>query len=465
MWQILPINPTEIEHGNSPYSSSSAFAGNVLLIAPDLLVEEGLLTPSDIGVAPHLSNKRVDYTRVSQLKARLLSTTLERLVYNKKYFDSYSDFCGENSYWIEDYALFKVLKKGLQGNTWHEWPEYARDRKGAEFDRLKKEYREEVEKEKYLQFVFFQQWSRLKRYCRDNDIELIGDIPLYVHYDSADVWAHPEIFKLDARKRATAVAGVPPDYFSDSGQLWGNPVFDWHVLKDTGYEWWVKRVSHNLRLFNRVRLDHFRGFSAFWEVPAGEETAVHGKWVEGPGIDFFLALKKYFRALPFIAEDLGEINEDVRDLRDRFGLPGMRVMQFGFKEDRSSDYHKPHNYEEACVAYTGTHDNNTLIGWLLEKPSRFPDKVREVSRALRYVGCRRIRKNIRWVFIRILMMSKAQCVLFPLQDLVGLGEKARMNRPATARDNWQWRVSKRQLSSRLRKKLLELTESYGRTGI
>jgi 4-alpha-glucanotransferase len=323
---------------------------------------------------------------------------------------------------------------------------------------VKRELSDRIEREKYLQFVFFEQWLSLKSYAREKGIQIIGDIPIYVHCDSVDVWTNPEIFKLDEEKKPAFVAGVPPDYFSETGQLWGDPVYQWNGLRDRGYSWWLKRVEHNLQLFDLVRIDHFRGFAAYWEIPAGEKTAVRGKWVDGPGDDFFKILVKRFPRLPIIAEDLGIITPDVRKLMNRFKLPGMRVLLFAFGDDLATNPYVPHNYIKNCVVYTGTHDNNTVKGWF-EGEATQEDK----GRLFRYLGREVSVEEIPWELIKLAMMSVANLAIIPMQDILGLGTEARMNRPSITEGNWEWQLLSDQLKSSVTERLREMTEIYGRT--
>jgi 4-alpha-glucanotransferase len=467
IWQILPLNPTRVEFGNSPYSSPSAFAGNILLISPEMLVKEGLLSPRDIREVPKFSKNRVDFPAVLKYKQALLSISFSRYLQRKDKHSGCGEFCDENDYWLNDYTLFESLKRRFSGRKWNRWPEDIRDRKSESIRACRKELATEIEEMKFLQYLFHRQWSDLRQYCNRKNIQIIGDIPLYVSYQSADVWSHPELFKLDSNKKPSAVSGVPPDYFSRTGQLWNNPIYRWDVLKKRGYSWWMRRIEQNLRLFDMVRLDHFRGFEGFWEVPSTHLTAEKGRWVAGPGEGFFSVLRDHFPSLPFIAEDLGEITHGVVELRDKFGLPGMRVLQFAFSGDSSSEIHQPHNYPENCVAFTGTHDNNTLLGWLFERPDSSGRSRKEVAtvrkRVLRYIGRKRAGTGgIHWKLISTMMESAACIVIIPLQDILGLGKEARMNRPGIPHGNWEWRLLPPQLNGSVSGHLLEMTNLYGR---
>ncbi len=466
-WQVLPLSPTSEAGGNSPYSSPSAFAGNPLLVSPESLAQEGFLGPSEVQNPPLFPKKRVDYRALTKYKKNLFLVAYKKFEGRGKKSFAFENFCNENSFWLEDYALFTSLKKYFGGKVWSQWPRGIRDRKANKIRPLQEKLSEWIEMEKFLQYLFAQQWFSLKKYCHHKGIQIIGDMPIYINYDSADVWANSELFQLDAQKKPLVVAGIPPDYFSSTGQLWGNPIYRWDELKKGGYSWWVRRVEHNLKLFDMVRLDHFKGFVDYWEVPARSRTAVGGLWVKGPREDFFNALLKHFPHLPFIAEDLGVITAEVHELRNRFGFPGMRVLQFAFGTDPLADLYKPIHYIKNCVAYTGTHDNDTLVGWLYGSKghsTRTRDEIRlEKENVLRFLGRKGARgNNIHWEIIRLLMKSVANLTIFPMQDILGLGEEARMNRPATAHGNWEWRLMPEQLKPSLGRRLLQMTEIYGR---
>jgi 4-alpha-glucanotransferase len=464
LWQVLPLGPTSLVLGSSPYSTRSAFAGNPALISPESLAEDGWLTQSDLDGAPAFSSERVDYPAVMEYKARLLERAFQKFRAGQKP-SGFDHFCFQNRKWLDDYALFVAVRGQFPVMDWSGWPSDVRDRQNLEEWSAK--LRDEVEREKFVQYLFFEQWDRLKAYCRRKRIQLIGDFPLYVDHDSADVWVNPEIFQLGTDKRPAAMGGVPPDYFSSTGQLWGNPLYRWDVLKEKDYSWWVERVSHNLRLFDFVRLDHFKGFAEYWAVPGGEKTAVNGRWEKGPGADLFNALLRYLPTLPLIAEDLGVITPDVVQLRDRFDLPGMRVLQFAFGGDPLSNDYKPFSYIPNCVAYTGTHDNDTLLGWFSGRDdysTRTPEDIgRERENALAYLGLKGTRyEEIHWEFIRLLMMSSANMVIVPMQDILGLGNEARLNFPGKGQGNWEWRFSPGQWTCSLEEKLANMSQTYGR---
>jgi 4-alpha-glucanotransferase len=456
-WQILPLNPTNPAYGNSPYSSFSAFAANKLLISPELMVQEGLLTKRDLEPLPFFSKGGCGYDAVISYKEELFNRAYERFTKNKTDEYDYERFCLENSDWLGDFSLFVVLKEHFYGKVWNGWQREIRDREPDSLQKAKGQFKNRIDKEKFFQFIFFKQWFSLKNYCNQKGIQFIGDMPLYVNYDSTDVWANPEIFELTEEKKPLVVSGVPPDYFSQTGQLWGNPIYKWNTLRETGYRWWIQRIAHNLNLYDSVRIDHFRGFVAYWEVPAGEKTAINGRWVEAPAEDFFNVLLKRFSYLPIIAEDLGIITPEVREIMRRFKLPGMRVLLFAFGEDPSRHPYAPHNYVEECAVYTGTHDNNTVRGWF-EKEATLEEK----KRLFRYLGREVTADEVHWEFIRLAMMSVANLAIVPIQDILGLGEEARMNRPATLESNWRWRLLPEQLTPSLARKFREITEIYGR---
>src|SRR4030042_350400 len=461
-WQILPVSPTSEAGGNSPYSSPSAFAGNHLLVSPESLVQECFLGQSGVQDPPLFPKARVDYGALTQYKKNLFLVAYENFSGQRKRSFAFENFCGENSFWLEDYALFTALKKYFGGKVWSQWPRALRDRKTNKIRPLQEKLSEWIEMEKFLQFLFAQQWFSLKKYCNHKGIQIIGDMPIYVNYDSADVWANPEIFQLDAQKKPLGVAGIPPDYFSSTGQLWGNPIYRWDELQKTGYPWWVRRVGHNLKLFDIVRLDPFKGFVDYWEVPAGERIAVNGKWVKGPRESFFYALQKHFPSLPFIAEDLGVITPEVISLRDKFGFPGMKVLQFAFGAG-ANDY-RPHNYIRNCVVYTGTHDNNTTVGWFSSGNSDSTRDQKEIKEelktALKYIGSDG--REINWDMIRLAFASVAALAIIPLQDIIGLGVEGRMNVPGTPCGNWEWRLADNMITDRIKERLKELTLIYDR---
>ncbi len=457
-WQILPLNPTDTLYGNSPYSSISAFAGNTLLISPDHLVEEGLLAKEDLDPIPSFADDRCDFSGAIRYKDRVLERAYLNFARDKTQRDHFEHFCSENSYWLEDFSLFVVLKKGFGGKVWNQWPEESRDRNEASLSVIRREWADQIEKVKFRQYIFFEQLESLKADCRGKGIRLVGDLSIYPSFDSADVWANHSIFKLDDQKRPIFVSGVPPDYFSETGQLWNGPVYRWEALRENGYRWWVERIAHNVKFFDVLRIDHFRGLVAYWEIPAGEKTAINGKWVCAPVNDFLNTLDNCFPNFPLVAEDLGMITPDVREVMDRFGLPGMKILLFGFKEENPDHPYLPHTYKEYCVVYTGTHDNNTVRGWFEKESS--PE---ERQRLFRYLGREVPVDEVHWEMIRLAMLSVARWVILPMQDVLGLGEEARMNKPSVPLGNWEWRLLPGQMSDHVSESLRELTSECART--
>lgn len=455
MWQLLPLGPTG--YGNSPYQSPSAFAGNPLLISPDMLVEDGLLLESDIGQIPeHFATEdRIDFDQVIAFKLPLLKRSFEYFHTKKPapHTADYDEFCHINEMWLDDYALFMSIKEQFPA-AWNTWEKSIALRETAALKRWRKTLADSIAFHKYLQYAFASQWFRLRAYANEHKVRIIGDIPIYVAYDSADVWANPHLYKLDDEGNPTVVAGVPPDYFSADGQLWGNPIYRWDEMERKGFSWWTDRMKTTLAQVDIVRIDHFRGLESYWEVPATEKTARNGQWMQAPGDAFFHKIRRVFGDLPIIAEDLGEITPAVEELRDKFELPGMKVLQFAFGDNDENPY-LPHNYHNPnCVVYTGTHDNNTTLGWF-ESIGQW-----ERERVQCYIG--RDGSDISWDFIRLAMMSIADIAIFPVQDVLRLGSEARMNIPGTAEHNWDWRLRPKVLTPGLAQGLRTLTDSYGR---
>lgn len=455
-WQILPLNPTGTAYGNAPYSSFSAFAGNALLLSLDVLIQVGLLTKADLQPHPPFHRHRVDYKAAIRWKGKVLKLAFERAKERLKSDTDFDKFRVENEYWLEDYALFAAIRERFNEAPWNEWPVELRDRDPEAIKKCKVDFADRMQMSRFFQYLFWRQWLALRHYANQNKIQLIGDIPIYVSHDSSDVWSHPELFKLAENRTPLFISGAPPDYFSKTGQRWGNPVYRWDILQETKFEWWVQRVQQNARLFDTARLDHFRGFIAYWEIPAEEETAVNGKWVEAPGEELFEILTKRFPKFPLIAEDLGFITEDVLKVKAHFQFPGMKILEFAFTADLPVNPYAPHNFEQDCIVYTGTHDNNTLLGWI-QKEAKPEDK----QRLAQYLG-RDTLENANWDMIRLAMTSVANTVILPLQDVLGLGEEARMNMPSRSKGNWEWRYTKDQLTPDLAKKLAALTKLTGR---
>ncbi len=457
IWQILPMNPTETAFGHSPYHSISCFACNPLLISPEALAAEGLIDRTDLHPPGRLQMGRVDYEAVVTFKRHLLEKACRRFRQQMPNI-CYEQFCVENAFWIEDYALFCALSARHADVSWDRWPPKARMRKANEITRLRESLHDAVEKLMIEQYLFHRQWLKLKSYCREKCIHIFGDVPIYVPFHSADVWTHRQLFKLDRLHRPLSVSGVPPDYFSADGQLWGHPVYNWDIHQKTRYDWWFHRIAHQTAVCDAVRIDHFRGLVAYWEVPAGETTAKHGKWVDAPSEDFFSELQRRFVSLPLVAEDLGHITADVRETMQRYGFPGMRVLMFGFSGNPANNPNAPHNIPEYCVVYTGTHDNNTVMGWLEKEASRSEKHCLSVIS-----GCMDFARETAWNLIRFAMLSPARWSIIPAQDLLGLGAAARMNTPGKARGNWLWRMTDSQFDALPVERLLEMTVTFGRT--
>ena len=455
LWQMLPINPTGGDHGHSPYTSTSAFAGNPLLISPEGLAAEGLLHASEIRPFRGGPEGRVAFDRASDAKRRLLGLAVERFGAAGD-AEAYDRFCRHNA-WLDDFALFAALRGHYRGRSWRGWPPALRDRRPEALAEAARTFGAPVRFEKIVQYLFFRQWFALRRYCNDLQIRIIGDLPIYVPLDSADVWSHPHLFQLDAAGRPRVLSGVPPDYFSATGQLWGHPLYDWPALQRRDYGWWVDRMKHHLRLYDFTRIDHFRGLVAYWEVPAGAPDAVKGRWAEVPVYDFFDRLMRLLGPLPVIAEDLGIITADVREVIRHYGFPGMRVLQFAFGDDFPHGAFLPHRHVRNCVVYTGTHDNNTARGWLEEEAG-----PAERTNLFCYLGREVTARALPWELIRLALMSRADKAVFPLQDVLQLGSEARMNRPSQAGGNWLWRFAWDDLASGVGDRLGDMTACYGR---
>ncbi len=450
-WQVLPLNPTSVECGNSPYTSESGYAGNLLFISPEKLASGGLLG-GDCSVYAAPDSSSIDYGAATRAKEGILRKAyLTFRVRRKDFEDDYGAFEGAHSGWLEDYALYKALWDGY-GQPWYRWPEHFRAHEESPLRALQGS--ENVRFHKFCQYAFFSQWQELKDHCRGRGISLIGDLPYYVSHDSADVWANQKSYKLGPDHKPTAVSGVPPDYFSASGQLWGHPVYDWNRILEDGFELWTRRIGHNLKLFDALRIDHFRGLLAYWEVPAGATTAAKGKWVKIPSGLALGALQRRFPSLPFIAEDLGMITEDVRDAMKRLGLPGMRVLIFGFDGDPANP-HLPANHPENSIAYTGTHDTNTARGWYTEEAN---ETVRRML--FKLIGSPVPEGEISWAMMRLASSSRARLSVFPIQDILSLGSESRLNRPSVAKGNYLWRLTASQLEAIPAQRLREMaTES------
>jgi 4-alpha-glucanotransferase len=450
-WQILPLGPTG--YGDSPYQSFSAFAGNINLLSPEVLVQDGLLHDSDLPT-PNFPAEHIDYGPVIEFKKGLLGRAWENFQGGaaptlRSAFDA---FCNRQSSWLDDFSLFMALKEAHKGASWHSWAPDLVLRKPAALEKARRSLAGAVNRQKFGQFLFARQWGDVKQHAQQHGLKLIGDVPIFVSVDSSDVWANPDLFILDEQRNPTVVAGVPPDYFSPTGQLWGNPHYDWPRMKQTGYAWWIARLKATLNQVDLVRLDHFRGFEAYWEIPAENTTAENGQWVPGPGADLLGALRSALDGLPLIAEDLGVITAEVEALRDQFELPGMRILQFAFSGP--DNRFLPHHYEPNTVVYTGTHDNDTTVGWYSELPA---NERRFLDRYLPGAG-----KDIAWELLRLAWGSVANLALAPLQDLLSLPSETRMNFPGRPAGNWCWRFHTGQVSRDLLDRLAELTATYSR---
>jgi 4-alpha-glucanotransferase len=453
-WQVLPLGPTG--YGDSPYQCFSAFAGNTLLISPHRLVQTALLSNTDLQSHPAFVAERVQYGPVHDFKKLLLKKAYDNFQSSTDadLRKGFADFCAQAASWLDDYALFRALKDAHDGRAWNTWESGLVKREAGALEKAGAKLRDEVNAQKFYQYLFFRQWSEIKAVCRERGIKIIGDMPLFVAHDSADVWTNQQLFKLDEYGRSLFVAGVPPDFFSKTGQLWGNPIYDWERMREDGFKWWIERMRAMLAMFDIVRLDHFRGFAAAWEVPGGDQTAEHGAWVNAPGRELFGALKAALGELSVIAEDLGEITPDVEALRAEFDFPGMRVLQFAFGGD-AHNLHLPHNYASNFIAYTGTHDNPTARSWF----DSLDERTRE--HCLKYLGSDG--KEINWDMMRATFSSVADTAITPLQDVLGLGREGLMNIPATTDGNWSWRFRAGNLTGKLAERLREMCGLYGRT--
>ena len=454
IWQVLPLNPPG--YGQSPYGCVSSFAGNPLLISPQRLLQEELLPPHAIDAIPHFPDDHVAFERVTAFKMDLLRQSFAHFEANgsEDVREAFARFENdeEQAPWLDDFALYMTIKERHGGAPWSAWEEPLARRDPSALATVAREAASDVRFHKYAQFLFFRQWHFVRDAARARGLDIMGDVPIYVACDSADVWASRELFQLDDAGQPTAVAGVPPDYFSETGQRWGNPLYRWDLLRESGYRWWVARVRASLRLADIVRLDHFRGFAAYWEIPANEETAIHGRWMPGPGKALFDAIRESLGELPLVAEDLGFITPEVNDLRRAIDLPGMKILQFGFAQNDNA--HMPHRYEPRTVVYTGTHDNDTARGWYMSAS----EEERHIAES--YLGSDGT--SIEQAMIRAAYTSVAQTAIVPVQDILGLGSDARMNRPGAGEDNWGWRLRAGALTHEHAARLRKLAEVTGR---
>ena len=456
LWQVLPLGPTG--YGNSPYSCLSAFAGNILLISFEKLVELGLIGAEDLADPPEFPSGRVDYGLVIEWKQRVLKIANANFVARAdgQLRDRFASFCERENGWLDEYALFMAIRETQGGRPWYEWPVKFKTRDERTLIIARQQLSRSIEEHKFYQFLFYSQWAELREHANGRGIKIIGDIPIFVALDSCDVWSEPRQFKLNADGSPTVVAGVPPDYFSKTGQLWGNPIYDWDAMTRDGFRWWVERFRQAFKLTDVVRVDHFRGFVAAWEVPGGDETAEKGQWVNVPGRELFSSVERALGRLPVIAEDLGVMTREVEELRDAFGFPGMRILQYAFPGD-AKNRDLPHNYVPNTVVYTGTHDNDTTLGWWHSLAADSHER-KHVSE---YVTDEN--DEINWKLIRAAYASVADLAIIPMQDVLGLGSQARMNTPATSSSNWEWRMNDGAFSDSISDTLKQLAEIYGRT--
>ena len=465
LWQILPLGPTG--YGDSPYQTLSTFAGNPMLVSIASLREEGLLHEEDVKDFPLLPKQHVDYGPTIGARSRVLhkaATSFPRRA-SASLKAAQVAFEEKHASWLEDFALFSVLKTAHGGGPWVNWPTPLVAREKTALAQARKDYAREIRHAKVLQFLFHHQWSALRREAKTRGVSIIGDIPIFVAHDSADVWCHPELFFLEKNGQPSVIAGVPPDYFSQTGQRWGNPLYRWDVHEDQGYAWWIARLRSTFELYDIVRIDHFRGFAANWEIPATEPTAVKGRWVPGPGRKLFDAAHKALGDLPIIAEDLGVITPDVDALRDGLGFPGMRILQFAFGDEPKAPEFRPESYPANCAVYTGTHDNDTTVGWYRSEPGKDSTRsaeqiAREQHNARTYLSCNG--GQIHWDLIALALRSAAHTAIYPLQDVLGLGSDARMNVPGRENGNWAWRFEWNQLTPDIEQRLGRLTRETRR---
>jgi 4-alpha-glucanotransferase len=463
-WQMLPVGPAGPPPGNSPYSSSSSFAGSAYLIDLTALSEQSLLTAREIEPTRDLQRNpnRVNFPAMIGFRERRLRLAFMRFdeLRNHRH-EEFAAFCAEQCSWLDDDALFAALKKHFGGKEWVEWDRDLRLRRPDALKRASRQLADEIRYQKFVQFIFEEQWQALRKYCNERGVALVGDIPIFVAHDSADVWTHRELFDLDRTGLPRTISGYPPDAFNVDGQRWGHPHYNWAQHVRQNYAWWIARFSRTFCLFDAVRIDHFLGFHRLWQIAASAPTAAEGKWIEGPGIALFEAVRAALGNMPIIAEDLGLLTRDAEILRDRFKFPGMRIIEFGFG---GGSYHLPHSFPRRCVAYTGTHDNETIVGWFqaLRKAARKAGSpaAAQLNRVLAYLDSNG--QDIHWSFIRTLMQSVADTVIFPVQDILGLGAEARMNVPGTAEGNWDWRLKPRMLTDDLAARLRKLSTTYDR---
>jgi len=456
-WQVLPLNPTGPEHDFSPYSSFSTHALNPLLISPDVLYEEGYIQKSDLVTFTDINPHKVSYKKAFQYKNKLLKQAFS-ISYNRGLNSEFELFCHQHQKWLDEHALFVALSSKFADTPWNSWPVEIRERDHSALKNFSDSLKLDILQEKFIQFLLSHQWIRLKRYCHEKGVQLIGDLPMFVSFDSVDVWANKQNFKINSQNQTAFFAGAPPDRFNQSGQVWHTPVYNWDIMKSHNYDWWITRFSRSFELFDILRIDHFRGFVAYWEISADHADATRGYWQSVPVEHFFNTLFKHFFCFPVIAEDLGTITSDVRETMIRLNLPGTKVLLFAFENDDPDHPYLPHNYSKNCMACTGTHDTNTIKGWFEDDASE-----RERERLFRYIGEKVSSETVNWKSIQIQMVSAADMVIFPLQDIIGQGSSCRMNIPGARKDNWQYRFTYNQVTQTMIERLGEMTVIYGRT--
>ncbi|MGL5346306.1 MAG: 4-alpha-glucanotransferase [Peptostreptococcaceae bacterium] len=451
LWQILPLGPTG--YGDSPYQSFSTFAGNPYFIDLEELVKEGVITQEECDSYDWGNDEEyVDYEKIYLSRFKILKKAYRRSSIRKN--NNYIEFCNENYWWLQDYALYMAIKNSYEEKSWIQWDKDIRLRKQKKINKYEEKLKEEIEFYKYIQYIFFIQWTKLKTYANENGVSIVGDIPIYVSLDSADTWSNPKLFQLDNNCNPTCVAGCPPDYFSEDGQLWGNPLYNWKYNEDSDYEWWIKRIEHAFTLYDVVRIDHFRGFDEYYSIPYGDKNAKSGKWEKGPGIKLFNVIKEKMGNVNIIAEDLGILTDSVKQLLKDTNYPGMKIIEFAFDSDETNDY-LPHNYDRNCVVYTGTHDNSTICGW-----------YKELNKEAKVMANNYINKSedsdINWDLICLAMSSIANVCIIPAQDYLGLEDEARLNKPSTLSNNWTWRIKNDSFSKDIIEKMKTLTKIYAR---
>lgn len=457
IWQILPLTITQSITGNSPYSSVSAFALNPIFVSPEVLCGDGFIDEEAMKQCQRPCDSSVNYKDVYAIKDEVLKRAYATFQSEKKWQEEFESFVNENQFWLDDYCLYRIFKDKFLNQAWSEWPQPYSRRDPSALQEIKQKEESAFKKYAFVQFVLFRQWKTLKDYANTKGIKVFGDLPIYVEFDSVDVWSHSEIFMISYEGKLEYVAGVPPDYFSKTGQRWGNPVYDWRKLKETEFDWWIKRLEHSLTLFDLTRVDHFRGLVAYWQIPAKDKTALNGKWVTVPVESFMQAVQRAFPAMPFIAEDLGYITKDVTDVMEKYHLPGMKILQFAFSEDLKSHPYLPHNYDEQSFTYTGTHDNNTTRGWYIDEAS-----PQEKANLREYMDENIDKNNIHWNLMELAYHSPSMAVIIPMQDILGLGSSARMNTPGKAKGNWEWRISQFSFGKEIQDKLKRLLQRANR---